>query len=309
MQMLNISIQSSSIELLQAIVSREEIDHILVESIETTAIAKLYFSVHMGRLELQNKWLHLLHSVISVSTSLLESTQAGMIKGEDNVVEANNSQERPTESAARYPMNPLLIQTLVDGMSTRSNRPVLQHWLDFVLMAVPQFQPALQAAVTPLNDCLCRQLMFALGEIQGSNSEPQEFAEDIVACVTDAELIMLLNALERLILLSLAYTSEPDSSEDDGNIMEKTTPETGGLLGYVSNVFSSDTSSSNQNEQLTVWTSLLYYPFQSDNMPSHVLLATGLWTMGFMCFTRSGLRCIGKRRKHRHGRLKTIHCH
>ncbi len=81
--------------------------------------------------------------------------------------------------------------------------------------------------------------MFALGEIQGSNSEPQEFAEDIVASVTDAELIMLLNALERLILLSLAYTSEPDSSEDDGNIMEKTTPETGGLLGYVSNVFSS----------------------------------------------------------------------
>ncbi len=95
MQMLNISIQSSSIELLQAIVSREEIDHILVESIETTAIAKLYFSVHMGRLELQNKWLHLLHSVISVSTSLLESTQAGMIKERDNVVEANNSQERP----------------------------------------------------------------------------------------------------------------------------------------------------------------------------------------------------------------------
>lgn len=309
MQMLNISIQSSSIELLQAIVSRGEIDHILVESIETTAIAKLYFSVHMNQLDLQNKWLHLLHSVISVSTSLLESTQTTVVKGEENAIEVSNTQERPTESAVRYPMNPLLIQTLVDGISTRSNRPVLQHWLDFVLMAVPQFQPALQAAVTPLNDCLCRQLLFALGEIQGTNSRSQEYAEDITASVTDAELIMLLNALERLILLSLAYTSEPDSSEDDGNIMEKTTSETGGLLGYVSNVFSSDTSSSNQNEQLTVRISSFKTLSDTDNIPSHVLLATGLWTMGFMCFTHFGPRCIGKRQKHKHGHPKTTRCH
>lgn len=263
----------------------------------------------MNQLDLQNKWLHLLHSVISVSTSLLESTQTTVVKGEENAIEVSNTQERPTESAVRYPMNPLLIQTLVDGISTRSNRPVLQHWLDFVLMAVPQFQPALQAAVTPLNDCLCRQLLFALGEIQGTNSRSQEYAEDITASVTDAELIMLLNALERLILLSLAYTSEPDSSEDDGNIMEKTTSETGGLLGYVSNVFSSDTSSSNQNEQLTVRISSFKTLSDTDNIPSHVLLATGLWTMGFMCFTHFGPRCIGKRQKHKHGHPKTTRCH
>ncbi len=43
-------------------------------------------------------------------------------------------------------MNPLLIQTLVDGMSTRSNRPVLQHWLDFVLMAVPPISTSLTSS-------------------------------------------------------------------------------------------------------------------------------------------------------------------
>lgn len=256
MQPLNISIQSNSVELLQAIVSRGEIDHILVKSIEATAIGKLYFSVHMNRLDLQNKWLHLLHSVISVSTSLLFQAQAGTVKPDDSGIEGVNSQDKSTEPGNRYPLNPLLIQTLVDGISSRSNRPVLQHWLDFILMAVPQFQPALQATVTPLNDCLCRQLMSALTDIQKAKLQSQEHAEDISASVTDAELIMLLNALERLILLSLAYTSEPDSSEDDGNTLEKPTSEASGLLGYVSNVFSSDTTSADQTEQLTVRSSI-----------------------------------------------------
>ena len=30
-------------------------------------------------------------------------------------------------------------------------------------MAVPQFQPTLQAVVTPLNDCMCKQLLASLG--------------------------------------------------------------------------------------------------------------------------------------------------
>ncbi|KAF9486392.1 hypothetical protein BDN70DRAFT_822033, partial [Pholiota conissans] len=251
MQPLNTAIQSTSIELLQAIVSRGEMDTILVESIEAIAVGKLYFSIHMNRLDLQNKWLHLLHSVISVSTSLLESSRVGVSKQDDGAVDSADIPEASIDSGTRYHLNPLLVLTLVDGISIRSNRPVLQHWLDFILMALPQFQPALQAVVMPLNDCLCRQLMSALGDILTTNSQLRYYAEDTLASVTDTELIMLLNALERLILLSLAYTSEPDSSEEDSNAMEKTTSEAGGLLVYVSNVFSSESSSSNQMEQLT----------------------------------------------------------
>ncbi|KAF8963955.1 Dopey, N-terminal-domain-containing protein [Flammula alnicola] len=251
MQPLNTAIQSNAIELLQVIVARGEIDSVLVESIEATAVGKLYFSIHTNRLDLQNKWLHLLHSVISVSTSHLESSRAGASTQDDNVLESGNLQEKAADSAIRYPLNPLLVQTLVDGISTRTNRPVLQHWLDFILMAVPQFQPALQAVVAPLNDCLCRQLLSSLGDVLRATAQIRDYAEDTPATVTDAELIMLLNALERLILLSLAYTAEMDTSEDDLHNVDKTTSEASGLLGYVSNVFSSDTSTSQQIEQLT----------------------------------------------------------
>jgi len=252
MQPFNVTIQSNSIELLQIIVARGEIDIVLVEGIEATSIGKLYFSIHMSRLDLQNKWLHLLHSVISVSTSHLESSRRiAVSKQDDNLPESSSALDNAVDSI-RYPVNPLLVQTLIDGISTRTNRPVLQHWLDFILMAVPQFQPALQAVVTPLNDCLCRLLLSALGDVLRATAQSQNYIGNMTTFVTDAELIMLLNALERLILLSLAYTSELDTAEDESNTMDsKAASEGVGLLGYVSNVFSSETSS-NQIEQLTV---------------------------------------------------------
>lgn len=69
---------------------------------------------------------------------------------------------------------------------------------------------------------------------------------------TDAEMIMLLNGLERMILLSLAYTSEISSSEEDNMPAEKSGSENSGLLGYVSNVFGSESVQQMPEEQLTV---------------------------------------------------------
>ena len=254
MQPFNTAMQSNAIELLQLIVSRGEVEIPSMESIEATAIGKLYLSIHMGRLDLQNKWLHLLHSLISASISKLELIRQSIPgKQDDLVLETNATQDKSLDLSHRYPMNSLLIQTLIDGLSIRSNRPVLQHWLDFVLMAVPQFQPALQAVVAPLNDCLCRQVLSTLEDVLRMSLQSQSYVEDLVATVTDADFTMLLNGLERLILLSLAYTSEVDSSEDDPNTLEKSaSAEVGGLLGYVSNVFSSDSSTSNPHEQSTV---------------------------------------------------------
>ena len=293
MQPLNTVMQSNAIELLQLIVSRGEVET-SVESIESTAIGKLYLSIHMSRLDLQNKWLHLLHSLISASISKLEFTrQAVSGKQDDLVLETNTTQDKDPDLSHRYIMNPLLIQILIDGLSVRSNRPVLQHWLDFVLMAVPQFQPALHAVVAPLNDCLCHQVLFALGDVLRMTSQSQSYEEDLVTTVTDADFTMLLNGLERLILLSLAYTSEMDVSEDDPNALEKS--EVGGLLGYVSNVFSSDSSTPNPQEQLTVWPSLAYLLSLSYGSNFRLgLLDIALWMKGYAYYTLFGLRSYGK---------------
>ncbi|KAF8215761.1 Dopey, N-terminal-domain-containing protein [Mycena galopus ATCC 62051] len=249
MQPNNVLIQSTSVDLLQAVVARGEVDPVTVEVIEALVVGKLYFSIHRARLDLQNKLLHLLHSLISAST-VGNSLPSGKQQGDGSVDGLTAPDSSQDVGARAYPVNPLLIQTLVDGIATPTNRPVLQHWLDFVLMAVPQFQPALQAVVTPLNECTCRQLLVSLGDILNVTFKDSLFTDDLTSSATDAELIMLLGGLERLVLLSLAYPAESSSSEDEQAPTEKA--ENSGLLGYVSTVFSSESTQNLGEEQLTV---------------------------------------------------------
>ena len=248
MQPANASIQSSAIDLLQAIVARGEIDTI-VEDVEAIVVRKLYFCIHLSRLDLQNKLLHLLHSVISASTSQVESSRQ---VNQDGSAPSSATGHDGDLTVRSYSGSSLLVQTLVDGIAVRTNRPVLQHWLDFLLMAVPQFQPALQAVVGPLNDCICRQLSASLRDVLYASSQGQNYTEDLPSFTTDAEMIMLLNGLERMVSLSLAYTSELSSPDDETPTLEKPTSENSGLLGIVSNVFGSDSTQQVPEDQLTV---------------------------------------------------------
>jgi hypothetical protein len=257
MQPLNAVIQSTSVDLLQAIITRGEIDTLSLDTIEAAVISKLFLGIHMHRLDLQNKLLHLLHSLISASLSTHDShsrkVNAARPRQGEYVSEESQAQASIQDPPVRtYDINPLLVQTLVDGIAAQSNRPILQHWLDFILMAVPQFQPAMHAVITPLNDCLCRQLLLALADVRQASGRDAAEAEDISSTTTDSELIMFLNSLERLILLSLAQSAEVYLSEEEHSASEKAGQENSGLLGYVSNVFSSDSVANTAEDQLTV---------------------------------------------------------
>ncbi|KIL71408.1 hypothetical protein M378DRAFT_188883 [Amanita muscaria Koide BX008] len=245
MQKINISIQTKAVDLLQAIIARGDVDLIIIDTLEATIVGKLFSCIHTAQLDLQNKLLHLLHSLISTSVAHHN------VKTKDlNSLNRPASREKEHDTITRgYTTHPLLAQTLVDGIAVPTNRPILQHWIDFVLTAVPQFQPALQGVVGPLNDCVCRQLMSSLKDLLDASSKRQKLGLDVSAEVTDAEFVILLNGLERLVLLGLATSPESIASEEEMASMEKSTSEGGGLLGIVSNVFGTDTSQLSAEEQ------------------------------------------------------------
>lgn len=245
----NAHIQSTTIDLLQTIVARGEVDPPSLQNVQTAVVRKLYFSVHTQRLELQNKLLHLLHSVISVMTASHDPRASRQFKpGTDSSSELPESDK--LEDSHMPSLNPLLVHTLVDGISLPSNNAVLQHWLDFVLMAVPQFHHMLQALVSPLNDCICKNLLTRLDDIRRAFGDHDH--HDFKSNTTDAELIMLLNSLERLVLLSLSTADAGNAEEDDVPAEKPPGTESGGILGIVTSVFSSESAPSNLEEQLTV---------------------------------------------------------
>ncbi|KAJ3739812.1 Dopey, N-terminal-domain-containing protein [Lentinula detonsa] len=247
----NLVIQSTAVDLLQSIIARGEITGLSIDVVEAAVIGKLYFCIHMDRLALQNKLLHLLHSVISASIAMDEPSRRITV-GKQRPDEALNSGDGDESHARGYSVNPLLTQTLVDGIVTQTNQPILQHWLDFVLMAVPQFQPMLQPVVAPLNECVDRKLLISLKDLLKASKWGEEFSSDTHSATSDAEFTMLLNSLERLVLLSLTSTSEINVMEDDASINAEKVAEGSGLLGYVSNVFSSDSAQQSGDDQLTV---------------------------------------------------------
>ncbi|KAI0803164.1 Dopey, N-terminal-domain-containing protein [Irpex lacteus] len=244
----NESLQSAAVDLLQTLVARGEIDTIALQSVESVVVSKLFACIHTGRLDLQNKLLHLLHSTISALHGLLDAE----IQRSSRIPQGEQGTDgpRPQAPSVSYSVNPLLIQTLIDGISIASNRPIIQHWLDFILMTIPQFHEMLQPAILPLNECVCKQLKSALYEIT-SASQASARSTDVTAYTTDADFVMFLNAIERLVLLSLSHHQHSSSIEDD-SMNDKPNQESSGLFGYMSNVFSSDAAAMSAEDQVPV---------------------------------------------------------
>jgi hypothetical protein len=257
MQALNGYLHTVALDTLQAIVSRGEVDLPTLETIEATIVSKLYMSVHTDRVDLQNKLLHVLHSTIFAATStasLTPGTAPGsprLVPGKiallpgSSVDELASTDSQPAKLSGS--INPLLIQTITDGITRTSHTPILQHWIDFVLMTIPHFQQSQVQVVLPLVDCVCKQLRVALNSIQDLTQARSNGGLDYISHVTDAEFIVLLNALERLMLLAITRNSDPGPVEEDDAASEK---ETSGLFGIVSTVFNSESHSNSTAEKI-----------------------------------------------------------
>ncbi|CCM03665.1 uncharacterized protein FIBRA_05809 [Fibroporia radiculosa] len=247
----NTMAQSLSIDVLQALVARGEVDFPALQTIESIVVRKLYTSVHDGRLDLQNKLLHLLHSVISASHSNLDgsSSKGRSVRPARNIETTPLTGDGQGPKAESYAIHSLLVPSLLDGISRFTNRPVMQHWLDFILMTIPQFQETMQPVIIPLCEGICRQLRISVREVQQASADGLT-SRDVVSITTDADFIMLLTALERLVLLTLSHVSDPNPVDDELP-SDKPNQESSGLLGYVSNVFSSDTSAGPEEQPQT----------------------------------------------------------
>ncbi|KAF8337070.1 Dopey, N-terminal-domain-containing protein [Cantharellus anzutake] len=237
MQPHNIRIKSTCVDLIQSIVSRGEIDSTSLDNIEASLISQLYISVHSRQLDLQNKLLHALHSVIVSSSHPQGGAQRSFVP----------DAFPPDRGEARRSIHPLLLPTILDAMSVSSNRAILQHWIDFVLMTLAELHAPSQFNLS-VSECICRQLRLRLAEVlQFSSGSSPKGKATAFSSTTDSGFITLLNALERLVLASLVKNDKQqlgDESEGEKGGTESAP----GLLGFV---FGSEPTPEVLNDQIT----------------------------------------------------------
>ncbi|CAO3630393.1 unnamed protein product [Cunninghamella blakesleeana] len=69
----------------------------------------------------------------------------------------NRSQNEAALLLAQSTSN-LYVKCVIDAFHTPSNRPILQHWIDFVLITLPYVRNGFRQIIVPILICLCEQI-------------------------------------------------------------------------------------------------------------------------------------------------------
>ncbi|WWC87738.1 uncharacterized protein L201_002630 [Kwoniella dendrophila CBS 6074] len=215
-----IRLQNSAIELLQTIVSRGDVSPQQITELQNALVNKLSSAVQLRQLTLQSKMLHLLHSAISASSA----------KKLNNHRRSPSLTEKAPQPFLEGDFYERLVDLIVEAVSSQRNLPVLQHWVDFILMTMPQLSPE-NGLLQTLSECFSQQLRYLAIHIDSVYIRSTGSVTDEKLLVTDAEVVMILNALERVVIL---LTAGPGVKPED---LSKQGEGEKGLLGLMSGVF------------------------------------------------------------------------
>lgn len=214
---LMLRLQNSAVVVLQLLVSRAEVARASLDQLKLVLLAKIESTTRLGEITLQNRLLHLLHSVMIASPVNLTHRQSSSI-----------NEKIPQDSVDGFER--ALAHTIIDGVSSPNNREVLQHWIDFVLMVGPllKSKPAILQSI-----CDCFSLQVRIGSL--------ELKEQIVSGsvkgrgTSDSDVVALLSGLDRL--LSLTALAASGRKSEDGRVANEGGS---GIFGLVSGVFVAD---------------------------------------------------------------------
>lgn len=185
MEALNLLIHATISDILQMIVSRGDLTASDLALFEDTLSNRLLISIRTSELNLQNKFLHALHAIISAGSS------ASSQSFRSDSLDIGRSNDRAAQ----------LFTTVVgDGVTTQRNSAVVHHWIDFLLMTIPQFRRSLDDVVNPLIDRLVgrlRTLIHDMDMTYHNDSHDKPMASES----TDSDFAVFVNALERLMVV------------------------------------------------------------------------------------------------------------
>ncbi|RUS22466.1 hypothetical protein BC937DRAFT_88992 [Endogone sp. FLAS-F59071] len=198
----NSAVHMHAAELLHQIVTRSEtIDAHLVVLIHDIVIRKMLYCITTENLDLQIRLLHILHATVSISANTnsttgpitsqrlasVSSTQRKS-SSSDGILETQThfninmprviglsgpgASDSVTVSLRSTSSSPNFMRCIVDAFSISTNRPILQHWMDFVLTSLPCLRHCFKRVLMPVMQCICEQLSKSQDDLRREFFEP-----------------------------------------------------------------------------------------------------------------------------------------
>ncbi|KAF8924042.1 hypothetical protein BGZ58_002248, partial [Dissophora ornata] len=215
---LNEEVHMVAADFLQSIISKIDfIDTNLLAIIYKTAINKMLYCINHGRLDLQNRLLHLLNATVFMEIAYTKKnhppahppqnaamTRDASISTFDSSSGSSQSTRGDTNEAVFRTVgsSPLFVKTVFDALSVPSNRPILQSWMDFLTVALPFLTNNFRRVLLPVIQCLCDQILRSracLLDAYGGQDKNVAGSPSL----TDQDLMIFLAGLEKLLTFSL----------------------------------------------------------------------------------------------------------
>ncbi|KAM3578985.1 hypothetical protein VKS41_008521 [Umbelopsis sp. WA50703] len=311
---INDNIHGHAAELLLLIVTDVDfIDIDTVVKIHQTCLEKLLYCIHAKKLDPQTRLLHTIHSTLSILATFISSAAKGNIGNaekalrrklqvESSLVDpmgqftgasasrtttgasvnapttplATSKEKSEFDSAQLLNPSNLLIRSVTDALAMLSNRPILQHWMDFWLTSLPNLRGCFRDIILPLLSCICDQTTACRRQFeQLLNSHIQPLSATDPIDLPDSQILMFLNGIEKMIMFCLLdrsvsntwqpghrKTASTSSSATQGSAHTPNKPsEPSALQGFAQLLYGDDASSSKDqaNEEHNPRDTILYH--------------------------------------------------
>ncbi len=224
--------------MIQNFVAGKDLSAMQLRLTEKVLVDQLYTCIHGGILDLQHQLLQLLHlTLLTLAVSSGGQSASGLPNTPASLT-VSRSSEDPSIASSRLSIsevnNPLLLTVLQDSIRVRTNRALMQHWVDFLLLTIPHLERQLQPLSFPLCDTICTEIAAICACWRAGT-------ETIPTSNSEADVVMLLSALETVVTTAMSATMQTGTRYPSQN-----TSEVAGLFGYVSTVFTPDHQSTTQ---------------------------------------------------------------
>ncbi|KAI8835956.1 Dopey, N-terminal-domain-containing protein [Chytriomyces cf. hyalinus JEL632] len=218
LQSLNNTIQTKACEFISKFLSHSEMDATVHEIVSKVVYQKIMFSIGTRQLDLQPRLLQILLAMLENQEKIADSQKLRrdsltVSEALDNLILTGRealglspSGSKLDEKALSVESSPTFLSMILEALIQPSNRAVLQHWMDFVILHLPRVHTSFRSILQPIISEICHQILVRESEISAYLvlCESHSASRSAVG-PPDNDVVILVAALDKIIAFCLLH--------------------------------------------------------------------------------------------------------
>ncbi|KAJ3401606.1 hypothetical protein HDU80_005857 [Chytriomyces hyalinus] len=219
LQSLNNTIQTKACEFISKFLSHSAMDATVHEIVSKVVYQKIMFSIGTRQLDLQPRLLQILLAMLENQEKIADSQKLRrdsltvsealdnlILTGREALGLSPSGSKLDEKASVESP--PTFLSMILEALIQPSNRAVLQHWMEFVILHLPRVHTSFRSILQPIMSEICHQILVRESEISAYLvlCESHSASRSAVG-PPDNDVVILVTALDKIIAFCLLHDS------------------------------------------------------------------------------------------------------